>query len=121
MSKKTSVYYSVANGGDGSAYPKFFLDERLARFHEDNEDEGFCESTGSLEIEHTGDISFPGVMTIDDLASDLPWHAGKFYVEELCVLIDEIIKTSSDSEEQDRLTGMKESLKKTKFEGDEEE
>lgn len=47
------VYYSVENGGDGSAYPKFFVSQELADFHQDiwQGDEGFAEScTGELEI-----------------------------------------------------------------------
>lgn len=47
------VYYSVKNCGDGSAYPKFFQDEKVAEYHQEVwEEESWGEDcTGSLEIE----------------------------------------------------------------------
>jgi len=45
------VWYSVENGGDGSAYPRFFDTSELAEWHQENQDEGWGEiCTGSLEI-----------------------------------------------------------------------
>jgi hypothetical protein len=52
---KTKIYYSVANGGDGSAYPRFFYDEKCAQIHQDLMEEGWGESCiGSLTITHSG-------------------------------------------------------------------
>lgn len=53
---KLKVYYSVQNGGDGSAYPVFFTDKDVAEFHQEQENEdgeGWAESC-------TGDITFEG-------------------------------------------------------------
>jgi hypothetical protein len=50
-----SIYYSVNNGGDGSAYPHFFYDEKCAEVHQGLQREGFGEPcTGSITI-HTRD------------------------------------------------------------------
>lgn len=48
--KKITIYYRTVNGGDGSAYPNFYTTAALADWYENNDDEGFCESTGSLDI-----------------------------------------------------------------------
>ncbi len=46
------VYYSLVNCGDGSAYPKFFQTQHLAKYHQDIwEEEGLGDSCdGELEI-----------------------------------------------------------------------
>ena len=45
-------WYSVRNGGDGSAYPTFFESEELAELDQEYLDEGWGEScTGYLEVE----------------------------------------------------------------------
>ncbi len=45
------IYYSVQNGGDGSAYPWFFTTQELAEWDQDNMDEGWGEScVGSLTV-----------------------------------------------------------------------
>lgn len=44
------IYYSVSNGGDGSAYPKFFENSLLADMHQSFEDEWGEPCTGSLYI-----------------------------------------------------------------------
>lgn len=52
MSDKLTIYYSVENGGDGSAYPKWFDTEELAEWHQDHLYEGWGEScTGSIVVE----------------------------------------------------------------------
>lgn len=40
MSEKLTIYYSVENGGDGSAYPRLFDTEKLAEWHQNNQYEG---------------------------------------------------------------------------------
>ena len=40
---KLTLWYSVQNGGDGSAYPSFFETKELAEWDQDNQDEGFGE------------------------------------------------------------------------------
>lgn len=45
------LYYSVRNGGDGSAYPTFMSSQELADFDQDNMSEGWGEScTGSITL-----------------------------------------------------------------------
>jgi hypothetical protein len=52
MSDKLTIYYSVENGGDGSAYPKLFDTEELAEWHQNHLDEGWGEScTGEIVVE----------------------------------------------------------------------
>lgn len=51
------VWYSIQNGGDGSAYPKWFLTEDDAENDQENLDEGWGEScTGSVETFVGSDI-----------------------------------------------------------------
>ncbi len=38
------LYYSIQNGGDGSAYPEWFDSEKLARWDQDHMYEGWGES-----------------------------------------------------------------------------
>ena len=40
---KTRVYYSIGNGGDGSAYLRWFLTEELAEKDQENMEEGWGE------------------------------------------------------------------------------
>jgi len=54
----TKFYYSVQNGGDGSAYPKFMESSELAEWDQDHMDEGWGEScTGCLEVESFGNVA----------------------------------------------------------------
>ena len=48
--EKVTVYYSIQNGGDGSAYPTWFLTYDDAELDQEREEEGWGEScTGSVE------------------------------------------------------------------------
>lgn len=48
MLEPCTLYYSVQNGGDGSAYPRFFLTNEACEY--DQETEGWGETcTGSVE------------------------------------------------------------------------
>lgn len=68
---KKTLYYSVQNGGDGSAYPKWFETMELANWHQEHEDEGWGECcTGSITVESNS------VMVCDELLS-----AEQFYLE----------------------------------------
>lgn len=45
------IYYSIQNGGDGSAYPIYFETQELANWDQDNMDEGWAETcSGKLLI-----------------------------------------------------------------------
>ena len=49
---KLTLYYSVRNGGDGSAYPKFVESEELAEWDQAHMEEGWGEPcTGSITVE----------------------------------------------------------------------
>ena len=81
--KKTTIYYSVSNGGDGSAYPNFFFDKDCADLHQEivNEGEGWGEDcVGSLTITHTGTIEIDNCMTreeyIKNFQNDLKHYVG---------------------------------------------
>lgn len=46
------IWYSVSNGGDGSAYPQFMESERIAEMDQELMHEGWGEScTGYIEVE----------------------------------------------------------------------
>lgn len=54
---KLKLYYSVQNGGDGSAYPRLMESKELAEFDQEHMDEGWGEScTGSITLESDTDI-----------------------------------------------------------------
>jgi|APSaa5957512622_1039677.scaffolds.fasta_scaffold09450_4 hypothetical protein len=53
----TKIWYSVQNGGDGSAYPQLMESEKLAELDQEHMDEGWGEPCiGSIRIEHDGPI-----------------------------------------------------------------
>jgi len=92
----TKVWYSVQNGGDGSAYPQWFESEALATFDQDNMDEGWGECcTGSLDIEHEGPIKIlDNVITcekyIEQLEESLSYASYPKHKEDLLKQIAEV-------------------------------
>lgn len=61
---KTTIYMVVFNSGDGSAYVNFYSDKKLAEWFEDQQIEGFAESSLSeLTIEHEGSINIDKLVT----------------------------------------------------------
>lgn len=55
--EKITIWYSVQNGGDGSAYPKWFLTERVVNQDQEDMDEGWGEPCcGSAETFVESDI-----------------------------------------------------------------
>lgn len=55
--KQYTLYYSVSNGGDGSAYPRFMESEALCEWDQDHMSEGWGEScTGSFTLQSESDI-----------------------------------------------------------------
>jgi hypothetical protein len=49
---KLTLWYSVGNGGDGSAYPRWFESERLTEMDQDLMEEGWGECcNGSITVE----------------------------------------------------------------------
>ena len=49
---KFELHYGIINGGDGSAYPRFFESKELTTWDQDNMDEGWGEDcSGTIELE----------------------------------------------------------------------
>lgn len=58
------IYYSITNGGDGSAYPEFMESEELAEWDQDHQSEPWGEPcTGSIEIESDSPITVKDLTT----------------------------------------------------------
>jgi len=89
---KISIYYSIQNCGDGSAYPKFFHSDKLAELDQKYMIEGWGEPcTGSLTIKSQSTIEFEDeVLTKEDVIKELE--------EEI-----EEIKDYSDEDDLNRL------------------
>jgi len=77
----TKIWYSVGNGGDGSAYPYWFESEELAVLDQDYMDEGWGECcVGSLDIEHEGPIKvLDKVITAEMVRDELQVSITKTY------------------------------------------
>lgn len=57
MKHTLTLYYSVQNGGDGSAYPKLMSSQELADYDQENMDEGWGENcTGTFNLESDSPI-----------------------------------------------------------------
>lgn len=55
---KKTIYYSVQNGGDGSAYPQLMESMELAEWDQDHMDEGWGENcTRTIEVESDSEIT----------------------------------------------------------------
>jgi len=61
------IFYSIRNGGDGSAFPVFFDSKELAIFDQDNLDEGWGESCD-------GELTIQGDNLIIEDAKDKYWY-----------------------------------------------
>lgn len=76
MAEKT-IYYSVKNCGDGSAYPYFFESQELADLDQEFMDEGWGETcSGSLTVtaigaNGTSAIKFSECITAEDVRDEL--------------------------------------------------
>ena len=102
---KSTVYYSVDNCGDGSAYPRFFEDEDCAAVHQNllNEGgEGWGEDcTGSLDVETDGPVKFLDAMTREE------------YIKNL----QEIVDTNDEDDSYYDIPAHREAIKKLKKKG----
>lgn len=69
--EKVVVWYSIQSGGDGSAYPSWFLTEAQAEGDQDDMEEGWGEScTGSVETYVGSDIHTEAVNHAKDYNPD---------------------------------------------------
>lgn len=58
MSYKLTLHYSIQNGGDGSAYPKFMSSKALAEYDQEHMYEGWGEPClGSITLESDSPIT----------------------------------------------------------------
>lgn len=56
--KELKIYYSIGNGGDGSAYLKYMESEKLADWDQEHMYEGWAESCcGVMEFQSNSEIS----------------------------------------------------------------
>jgi hypothetical protein len=68
----TRVWYSVRNGGDGSAYPIFFEDELCTEIDQKLQTEGWGETcNGFLSIKHDGPIDVLDITTRKEFIKEL--------------------------------------------------
>ncbi len=59
-----TIYYSIQNGGDGSAYPKFFEDMQCAELDQELMEEGWGEPcVGEISAQSNGEITFDNSVT----------------------------------------------------------
>lgn len=59
MVQEKVIWYSIGNGGDGSAYPSYFESEKLAELDQDFMYEGWGEPCiGSIRVVGTGEFDF---------------------------------------------------------------
>jgi hypothetical protein len=76
-----TLYYSVNNGGDGSAYPQFTTNKDFARIHQEivNLGEGWGEPcTGEITLESESEIKIQSsgqLITKDELKEGLSYIA----------------------------------------------
>ena len=67
-----TIYYSVSNGGDGSAYPHWFESMELAEWDQEHMYEGWGEScTGSITVESMSAIKLADGQTLNTKESYL--------------------------------------------------
>jgi hypothetical protein len=78
---KLTLYYSVSNGGDGSAYPQFCESEKIAEFLQEIQNElhgeGWGEScTGEITLESESPIKVTGrkLISKEDLIKSLDYY-----------------------------------------------
>jgi hypothetical protein len=69
---KTNVWYSVRNGGDGSAYPQFMESRELCEIDQRFMDEGWGEDcSGCVVIESDSPIKVLRVETAESIIAEL--------------------------------------------------
>jgi hypothetical protein len=88
------LYYSVINGGDGSAYPRFVESAKLATWLQENDyfDEGFGEDcSGSITLRSDSPITCDTAMdTIEDAIEEYKDCGDERKIKELHQMRDDI-------------------------------
>ena len=86
---ETKLFYSVQNGGDGSAYPIWFESMKLAELDQEYMDEGWGEPCdGYITVESETPITIKETvqtaqMVIDDIVEELGYGQSDYYEENL--------------------------------------
>lgn len=80
--KKTTVWYSIQNGGDGSAYPKWFLTSKDAERDQEQMDEGWGEDcSGSVQTYEGSDIHKEGKKNSEEMKNQHDYLKADDYYE----------------------------------------
>ncbi len=78
----TEIWYSVRNGGDGSAYPVWMESEELAELDQKWMDESWGECcNGCLKIESQHDIKVLNMVTVDDQIKEIEEDLNEDYMK----------------------------------------
>lgn len=78
----TKIWYSVQNGGDGSAYPELMESEELAELDQDWMDEGWGEPcVGCIVVDSESPIIVRSVTTIDDAIKEIEEELNSDYMK----------------------------------------
>ena len=67
----TKVYYSLANGGDGSGYPIWFEDKICSEFHQSLQEGWGEDCSGYIEIESDGPVKVKEATSYKDYVNEL--------------------------------------------------
>jgi hypothetical protein len=80
----TKIWYSIQNGGDGSAYPVWMESEALCKIDQEFMDEGWGEPCfGWLSIEHDTPIKvLDDIETVDTAIKEIEDQINKAYMQE---------------------------------------
>ncbi len=78
------IWYSVHNGGDGSAYPVFMETEAQVELDQDMQDEGWGEPCfGNIIVESDSDITVVSeIITIDEQLKDMEEELNEDYLQQ---------------------------------------
>jgi hypothetical protein len=84
MIYRKEIWYSVHNGGDGSAYPVFMENERQTEIDQRNLDEGWGETcNGRIVLESESPIRVVGdLLTVEQQLAELKEELNQDYLQE---------------------------------------
>ena len=78
---ETDLWYSVENGGDGSAYPEFMESKELCQIHQHFQIEGWGEECiGHIKIKSDTSIELMGIITIQEAKKEIEDELSEDYM-----------------------------------------
>jgi hypothetical protein len=100
---KLTIWYSVSNGGDGSAYPQWFETRKLAEMDQELMEEGWGEPcTGSISFEGNNIKCLEDITTtekfieeLDEIIEDKYGYTSKWKIEKAKEFKQELTKTNT--------------------------